>query len=410
MRKRRKVLYAYHQSLTERIPRLHGLAQIRALADRRKFEVLSFEQTDRKQNKSERELFKATRFWLSEAGVPHTRLPFLSSRWLDIPMGAFVILFRVLFRGVRIVHCRSYIPAIMGLLVRCVFPIKLLFDMRGLFVDEYVFAGALRKGSTKLAFARWLERRLLFTSDCIVVVSEVFRDHLLSRPDLADNIDTDRILTIPNRVEISRFSIPDAKRLRLKTERGWDSRIVATYIGSSVGWHRLDQLMKIMSHVMKMRENLYLVIATYPSTKRAQEYARAIGIPLDRMDFLTVSVADIPELLSLSDLGLMFEDKHLHRKVCAPIKFSEYMAAGLPVIAGGGLGDVSSWVENNKLGVIVDPDRPEEAAMLSANFLSSDDYRAGMTRKRCLSFASREMDMKKTLNEYDQAYCRLDPR
>ena len=130
------------------------------------------------------------------------------------------MLFFVIFRGVRILHCRSYVPAIMGLLVRTLTPTRLLFDMRGLFVDEYLLEGALREGSPKLALARWLERRLLFRSDAIVVVSERFRAHLLSRPDLRAKIRPERIHVIPNRVERTRFDSSQDQTVAAAREAG----------------------------------------------------------------------------------------------------------------------------------------------------------------------------------------------
>ena len=152
----KKVLYVVHKSLTEPIPRLHGLAQARDLAERRPFAVLSYEPRDSDRRPGELDLYGETREWLTSAGVEHLPLSLLGSRWLDIPLGAAAIVLSAIFRRVRIVHCRSYIPGLMGLLACRITPTRFLFDMRGLFVDEYLFVGAFRPGTARLAFARWL--------------------------------------------------------------------------------------------------------------------------------------------------------------------------------------------------------------------------------------------------------------
>jgi O-antigen/teichoic acid export membrane protein/glycosyltransferase involved in cell wall biosynthesis len=406
----KQVLYCYYQGLAEPIPRLHGLAQIRALAgDRiRSFAVLSFENQDRKPRAKTNDLYRKTRRWLLEAGVKHAGLPRLNSRWLDIPLGVSYMLFAVLFRGVRILHCRSYIPTIMGLLVRILTPTRLLFDMRGLFVDEYLLEGALREGSSKLAFARWLERQLLLRSDAIVVVSEKFRTHLLSMPDLRANIVPARIHVIPNRVEQTRFSHLQAERSQLREKLGWQNRVVGVFVGSSASWHRLDQIMEAAARVMKKRDDVCLLVITYPSAEKARATATAAGIPEDRMAALSATVDEVPGLLAASDFSFMFVQKHISKDVCAPIKFSEYMAAGLPVVAGGSLGDVGDWIAREKLGVVVDPDDAEATLGRIQDLLSSEEFRTGGIRERCRVFAARQLDMKTTLEEYDAIYRSLD--
>jgi glycosyltransferase involved in cell wall biosynthesis len=407
-----KVLYCFHQSLGEPIPRLHGLAQIRALAGdrRRRFAVLCFEDRGEKPGAKKKRLLERTRRWLQEGGVSCTELPFLNSRWLEIPLAATCTLFLVIFRRVRILHCRSYVPAIMGLLVRSLTPTRLLFDMRGLFVDEYLLEGALREGSPKLALARWLERRLLFRSDAIVVVSERFREHLLSRPDLRAKIRPERIHVIPDRVELTRFDSSQSQRSHLREKLGWPSGLVGVFAGSSAPWHRLDQIVEVAARVIERRDEVRLLLVTYPSAARAKSMAALAGIPEDRVACLSVTIDEVPGLLAASDFGFMFLQRHISKDVCAPIKFSEYMAAGLPVVAGGSLGDTGEWIAEEKLGILVDPDDVEETTERVLELLSSEPFRAGEIREHCRVFAARELDMERTLEEYDAIYRNLDVR
>ena len=123
---KKKVAFVFHKSLTEPIPRLHGLPQVRALSTDRAFEVISFEPRERTPE-DERE-YARIRAWLEEAGVGHRPVPLFRSRFLDRVAGALAILAAVLFRGVRIVHCRSYIPAAMALPAVVLTPAKLLFE------------------------------------------------------------------------------------------------------------------------------------------------------------------------------------------------------------------------------------------------------------------------------------------
>ncbi len=410
MRSPGKVVYVFKKSLTEPIPRLHGLDQIRAMSGGRRFVVVSLEPRRHGRQPAERRLYDETRACLTAAGVEHVSLPLLGNRWLEIPMGAMAILFLVLFRGVRTIHCRSYIPALTGLLVRAVTATRLLFDMRGLFVDEYLFYGAFVEGTLKLAFARWLERRLLFWSDSVVVVSESFRNHLLARPDLAGRLQPERMRVIPNRVDVDRFALNADGRRRARDDRGWSESTVGVFIGSTASWHLLDRTMGIMAAVMSELDDVRFVAAVYPTTEHAERIAVETGVPPNRVEFVTAGVADMPRLLSAADFAIMLDERHVCREVCAPIKFSEYMAAGLPTVASRKIGDVTAWIEERGLGVVVDHDGVESAARIVAEFLTSDEFRSGAVRARCLDFAAGEMNMSKTLEEYEAIYEDLDTR
>ena len=410
MRSPGKVIYVFNKSLTEPIPRLHGLDQIRAMSGRRRFVILSLEPRRHGRTPEERRLYDETLAWLTAAGVEHVSLPLLGNRWLEIPMGAVAILFQVLFRGVRTIHCRSYIPALMGLLVRTVTTTRLLFDMRGLFVDEYLLYGAFVEGTLKLAFARWLEQRLLFSSDSVVVVSESFRDHLLARPDLTERLRPERVRVIPNRVDIDRFALDADGRRRVRDDRGWSESTVGVFVGSTASWHRMDRTMDLAAGVMSELDDVRFVAAVYPTTEHAERIAVESGLPPDRVEFVTAGVAEMPPLLAAADFGFMLIERHVSKEVCAPIKFSEYMAAGLPTVASEAVGDVTGWIEDRGLGVTIDHDNVEGAAKSVVELLSSDDFRGGAARARCLEFAAGELDMSKTLEEYEAVYEDLDTR
>lgn len=405
------VVYVFHKSLTSPIPRVHGLSQIAALAGERRFTVVSFEAPWRRRAARERQTYEEIRGRLQSRGVRHVAVPMTGVRWLEVTLGAATVLFAVLFRGVRIVHSRSYIPALMGLAVCSVTPARLVFDMRGLFVDEYLLAGALKEGTARLAFIRWIERLLVLRSDAIVVVSRRFRDHLVSRPDLAGSIRRERIHVIPNRVDLDRFEGLFDERRRLRAERGWEESVVAVYLGSAgAPWHRVDLIMEMMARAMEALPDVRLLVMTHPSTGGALRLATLAGVPLDRAEFLTVDTEDVPSLLACGDLGLLMVERHTSKEVCAPIKFGEYVASGLPVAAGGSMGDTEDWIVEERLGILVDPDRIEDAARRLVEFLGSDEFRSGAARERCLEFAAREMDMRRSLEEYETIYRSLEGR
>jgi glycosyltransferase involved in cell wall biosynthesis len=401
-----RVEYVFHKGLTEPIPRIHGLPQVVALSGERPFSVISFEPATRVAG--DEEVYATTRRWLGAAGVRHVPLPVTWSRWIDIALGALRIVWDVAATGVRIVHCRSYIAGFMGLLACAVTPARFLFDARGLFVDEYLYEGAFRVGTLRYRFARWLERRLYLGADAVVVVSERFRRHLLGRADLAGRLDPAVLTVIPCRVDLERFDTPADARSRVRDERGWGDAVVGIYVGSRSPWHRLDRACALMARVMEERPEVRLAIATYPTTEKAEQLAADAGIPPDRVTFVTARTEEVPALLAAADFGLMIEERHLIREVCSPVKFAEYAAAGLPIVATDDIGDVSDWIRDEELGIIVDPADVNAAARGVSGLLDSEDFRSGATAGRLRAFAGSRMGMARTLEEYAHIYRALD--
>jgi glycosyltransferase involved in cell wall biosynthesis len=64
-----------------------------------------------------------------------------------------------------------------------------------------------------------------------------------------------------------------------------------------------------------------------------------------------------PELLAPSvasgDAGLSFIKQCLSKQASSPTKIGEYLAAGLPVVATGGVGDVDDLLSQARVGVVV---------------------------------------------------------
>ena len=102
----------------------------------------------------------------------------------------------------------------------------------------------------------------------------------------------------------------------------------------------------------------------------------------------SVPAQNVPRLLVAADLGLMLRDDSLTNRVASPIKFGEYMAAGVPVIITPRLGDHSESVRRDQLGIEVDLTLNDEMLLSSLRcYLATQPLDATGDRERCRSFA-----------------------
>src|SRR5262249_58692706 len=86
----------------------------------------------------------------------------------DILHGIVVSSWIVVKSKIRIAHARSYPPALIVLVLKKLFRIDFLFDMRGFYADERVDGGLWPVDGKLYRVAKWLQQRFLLYADCVV--------------------------------------------------------------------------------------------------------------------------------------------------------------------------------------------------------------------------------------------------
>ncbi len=68
---------------------------------------------------------------------------------------------------------------------------------------------------------------------------------------------------------------------------------------------------------------------------------------------------DIISYLHCCDYGILLREQSVTNKVASPVKFAEYLYAGLPVLITKNLGDFSEYVKSNNCGHVLDEECPD---------------------------------------------------
>ena len=168
--------------------------------------ILSFEKN---RDRHDEARMAAMRARLRAAGIGWTPLayhksPSAPATAYDIAVGTLVALQLALRLKVKIVHARSYVPALIALALKRIAGVRFLFDMRGLWADERVDGGLWPKNGRLYRTAKDLERRLLEAADHVVTLTHASAQgnrsvSISPRPNVAAFGDTDlrRSQTIP---------------------------------------------------------------------------------------------------------------------------------------------------------------------------------------------------------------------
>jgi glycosyltransferase involved in cell wall biosynthesis len=267
---------------------------------------------------------------------------------------------------------------------------KLLFDIRGFFPEEYTDAGTWPEGGWLYRMAKRVEKWLLKEADGFVVLTERAREILFpeSKPQGLDQLGRP-VEVIPCCVDLERFALAaDSLRGIMRQRLGVEDRRVIVYVGSFGGWYLTNEMLDLFEAARAADPATFVLILTQRDKDKVAESLRRRGFSPD--NFLVDSVApdEIPAYLAASDTAVSFIKACYSKLSSSPTKIAEYLAAGLPIVANPGVGDVDRLIEGKQVGAIINDFTP---ASYSTALAAIEEM--GDVRSRCQEAAAAEFDL-----------------
>jgi len=198
----------------------------------------------------------------------------------------------------------------------------------------------------------------------------------------------EKFFVVPCCPDVEAFSRVIADRDTVRAELGLADKFVVSYVGS-LAWYQLPEAsLRIFRLIQSIRPDAHFFAITTQPDKMRQLVETAGFAPTD-FTIRSVPARDVPRLLVASDLGLMLRDDSTTNRVASPIKFGEYMAAGVPVVISPRLGDYSESVRREELGVEVDLTQPDDSVRQTLrHFLENTPPSGEEASLRCRRFAT----------------------
>lgn len=353
----KKVLYISYDGLTDPLGQSQILPYLVPLAkEGYQFTILSFEKADRFQAEKD-EIRKIT----DAANIRWVPLKFTARPPVLAKIYDRWRMRKTALRLYRqdkfdMTHCRSYVAAEIGLLLKRRFGTPFLFDMRGFWADEKRDAGTWNQANP---FYRWVykyykrkEIEYLQNADQVISLTEAARREILTWPGYVPNVS---LQVIPCCTDMELFSLTDrAQKLNARRALALsDTALVLSYLGSVGTWYMLDEMLLLFKRTKtRFLEAKFLLITQTPG---AIIENRILALGLDKRDFLITSASreKVPVLLKASDINVSFI-KPVYSKISScPTKLGEALSVGLPVICNSGIGDVECIVTNANAGFMI---------------------------------------------------------
>jgi hypothetical protein len=204
---------------------------------------------------------------------------------------------------------------------------QVLIDVRGVSIQE------LLEYSTSNKIIKWFKLRNynnafndLKKDLKVSVVSKFFKKYLISSLEINESS-----IFINSCLINENFEFNQLDRTKIRKDLGInDSEILLIFTsGGTANWQNNDMIMKLADKGIRVL-NL---------SKRVLNYKNVITKFVD--------YKEVPSYLSAADIAFIWRDNSIVNKVASPVKVSEYMGCGLPIIHNGTV-DLINEVTNHK--------------------------------------------------------------
>ena len=244
-----------------------------------------------------------------------------------------------------IVHARTFVGGLMGLVLSRLLRAKFVYHNEGFYPDEQVDGGVWAPGSRRHRIARRLEAQLYARADGVIVLSHRARATV---KDLAP-VWRKRtpVIVVPSAVDLERFRCARY----VGGVRPGGLRLV--YTGSVGLRYRLDRAAQFAAVALQELGPVSLRVLSRADRSVVEGILGASDLPRDSWSVGSIPHAVMPAELTQHDAGLFFLTEGLSEQGCSPTKIGEYWACGLPVVTTPNVSDTDEIVRRERVGVVV---------------------------------------------------------
>lgn len=258
----------------------------------------------------------------------------------------------------EIVHCRSYITALIGLWMKRKYGIKFIFDMRGFWADERV-EGGLWNLKNPIYFIIYLffkrkEREFLSNADYVICLTYKAKDEIegFKLTKAVQNIEI-----IPCCADLEHFSqesIDVGFRETFKKENSvYKGDFILSYLGALGTWYLLNEMLMFFKCLRAIKPTAKFLFITTEPPSEIYAIASNLGITKDLLIVTKATRTQVPTLLSLSNVSIFFIKPGFSKKATSPTKAGEMMAMGIPLICNDKIGDMEKIIKETHAGTLV---------------------------------------------------------
>ena len=392
------VLYLSYDGMLEPLGQSQVIQYLLRLAPAHSIALISFEKPH---DLADAARMAETRRGLAEAGIEwhpmryHRRFS-LASTLYDVVRGFTAAARIVRRRHVQVVHARSYVMGLLGLMLKAATGTRLLFDMRGFWPDERVDGGSLQAQSLLYRLLKRLEKQLLVSADAVVSLTHAGVAALRQQSYVQEaGVDFEVIPTCTNLSLFTPSEIPPP-----------EPPLVFGYVGSVASYYRFDRVLDTFEVIRSRYPSAQLVVVNKGQHDLIAPMLAARPLLSGCTELRELPFREVAQAMRSFHAALFFIVPSYAKQASSPTRLGELLACGVPCLVNSGVGDIGPLVHDRGVGVVVDLEASEDELERAVHRLV-EMARSPDVRQRCVDVAHEVYGLEQGVAAYHRLYLRL---
>ena len=327
------ILYISYDGLTDALGQSQILAYQKQISSELfKVTIVSFEKLsiyEKNKNSVLNQCDLAGIVWIP---LIYTKKPPVISTLKDLYAGWSTIKSILKSNSFDVIHCRGYIPALLGQKASKFFNVPFIFDMRGWWPDEKLESGSWSSLLFKPVYRYFKKKENEFFKNSAVTVSltdsgknEIFK------------FGYKNVQQVPTCTDLTLFTRQKESQItNTKHNIGFPTNSkVLIYSGALGGNYPIDEIFLFVNTFLKMSSEHYCLILS------KETLPENLQLP-ERTVLKSVNYTEVNKYLSIGDYGLIYYKKAFSNIGRCPTKLGEYWACGLQVLCPSEIGDLDN--------------------------------------------------------------------
>ncbi len=317
------ILYVTYDSLEDSISKSQILPLLKYLKKKQyKINLISFEK------KKNNQRIKYVDNW--------EQIKFENSKILKILsiLKCIFLMFRFIkHENVKIIHCRSYIPAIAAFFLKKILKFKYIFDIRGFWFDEKHDTGLI--SNIMYFFLKIIEKKIYKNADCILTLSYKSIKHISNLFGAKKN-------------KINFVSCYTDTKIFIHTKKLLKEHIIFGYVGNVGLSYDFNKVLKFLNIYNDINPNWTLIFLNN-HLDRNKINKLFYNFPYkNKIKIRRTNYYQMKNFYKNINLGIYFLKNSFAKIASCPTKLGEMLSCGIPIITNGGIGDIERYLNNEK--------------------------------------------------------------
>lgn len=319
-----------------------------------------------------------------------------------VGLGALAIRRYVARHDIDVVMPRSTIPAAMTLLATRGIDARIVFDADGFMPDERVDFAGWRPTGVSYRIFRDVEAQMLRRANAVITRTARAKEILVARAGAGT--DPSKIFVIPNGKDADLFRPFDAdtrRDVRRTLGLATDAPLIA-YVGSWGPQYYPARMFQIFDAIRRQRSDAHMLVLT-GQTEEAHQSAMQAGAEMTALTIKRAAPDAVARYLAASDVGLALRESTFSQRGVSPIKVSEYLLCGVPLITNAGIGDLDAQLGAHGLGHLLEGTSDAETTAAAGWFVEHALAQRELLRTQCRARGVELFGLKACVDAYARA-------